>query len=129
MRIRHRQKTVGLQPVMDAYDSSAWKKRRADGLRRQAERVVEPPRDEIYRSCQLALAFERFWRRKSDVPHRGLLRDSCIGTAARFPMRRPFVRLNNMGGICESDSQSAMTPHSGAGSFRKAGIYERSDHG
>ena len=105
-------KTVGLQPVMDAYNSISRKDAEAEtGLWiRQAERVVEPPRDEIYRSCQLALAFEKILAQEKAT----CLTVDCYGSMYRQLPAFPcvgFVRLNNMGlgGICESDLQSAMT--------------------
>ena len=105
-------KTVGLQPVMDAYNSISRKDAEAETELwiRQAERVVEPPHDEIYRSCQLALAFEKILAQEKAT----CLTVDCYGSMYRQLPAFPcvgFVRLNNMGlgGICESDLQSAMT--------------------
>ena len=105
-------KTVGLQSVMDAYNSIGREEAEAETELwiRQAERVVEPPRDEIYRSCQLALSFERVLAQEKAT----CLTVDCYGSMYRQLPAFPcvgFVRLNNMGlgGICESDLPSAMT--------------------
>jgi hypothetical protein len=105
-------KTVGLQPVMDAYNSIGRGEAEAETELwiRQAEKVVEPPRDEIYRSCQLALAFEKILAQEKAT----CLTVDCYGSMYRQLPAFPcvgFVRLNNMGlgGICESDLPSAMT--------------------
>lgn len=105
-------KTVGLQPVMDAYNSIRRGEAEAETELwiRQAEQVVEPPRDEIFRSCQLALAFEKILAQEKAT----CLTVDCYGSMYRQLPAFPcvgFVRLNNMGlgGICESDLPSAMT--------------------
>ncbi len=105
-------KTVGLQPVMDAYNSIGRREAEAETELwiRQAEKVVEPPRDEVYRSCQLALAFEKILAQEQAT----CLTVDCYGSMYRQLPAFPcvgFVRLNNMGlgGICESDLPSAMT--------------------
>jgi hypothetical protein len=105
-------KTVGLQPVMDAYNSIGREEAEAETALwiRQAERVVEPPRDEIYRSCRLALAFEKILAQEKAT----CITVDCYGSMYRQLPAFPcvgFVRLNNMGlgGICESDLPSAMS--------------------
>jgi hypothetical protein len=105
-------KTVGLQPVMDAYNSIGRQEAEAETELwiRQAEKVVEPPRDEVYRSCRLALAFEKILAQEKAT----CLTVDCYGSMYRQLPAFPcvgFVRLNNMGlgGICESDLPSAMT--------------------
>ena len=105
-------KTVGLQPVMEAYNSIGRDEAEAETELwiRHAERVVEPPRDEIYRSCRLALAFEKILALEKAT----CLTVDCYGSMYRQLPAFPcvgFVRLNNMGlgGICESDLPSAMT--------------------
>jgi hypothetical protein len=105
-------KTIGVQPVMEAYNSIGRKEAEAETELwiRQAEKVVEPPRDEIYRSCQLALAFEKIVAQEKAT----CLTVDCYGSMYRQLPAFPcvgFVRLNNMGlgGICESDLASAMT--------------------
>jgi len=105
-------KTVGLQPIMNAYNSISQTAAEAETGRwvRQAERVVEPPRDEIFRSCRLALAFEKLLEDEQATA----LTVDCYGSMYRQLPAFPcvgFVRLNNLGlgGICESDLSSAMT--------------------
>lgn len=105
-------KTVGLQPVMNAYNSVSQAAAEAETDRwvRQAERVVEPPRDEIFRSCKLALAFEKLLEDEQATA----LTVDCYGSMYRQLPAFPcvgFVRLNNLGlgGICESDLSCAMT--------------------
>jgi hypothetical protein len=76
----------------------------------QAERVVEPSEDEIFRSCKLALAFEKLL----DEEEATVITADCYGTMYRQLPAFPcigFTRLNDMGlgGICESDLRSAMT--------------------
>jgi len=105
-------KTIGVQPVMDAYNSVNQKdaEEEAGVWIHQAEKVVEPPHDEIYRSCRLALAFEKILAEE----RASCITVDCYGSMYRQLPAFPcvgFVRLNNMGlgGICESDLQSAMT--------------------
>jgi L-fucose isomerase-like protein len=77
---------------------------------RGAKKVVEPSRDEILRSCRLALPFEKVLAEGKATA----LTVDCYGSMYRklpaFP-RGGFVRLNDMGlaGICESDLASGMT--------------------
>jgi L-fucose isomerase-like protein len=77
---------------------------------RQAQKVVEPSRDEIYKSCRMALAFERLLAEEQAT----VMTVDCYGSMYQKLPAFPcvgFVRLNNMGlaGICESDLISAMT--------------------
>lgn len=105
-------KCIGREPVLAAYESvperQAWDEanRWIDG----AVAVVEPSRDEIYRSCRLALAFEKIL----DEEKATVITADCYGTMYHNLPAFPCignVRLNNMGlgGICESDLRSAMT--------------------
>ena len=76
----------------------------------QAEKVVEPPRDEIFKSCKLALAFEKLL----DEENATVMTVDCYGSMYRKLPAFPcvgFTRLNDLGlgGICESDLRSAMT--------------------
>jgi len=104
--------TVGLERTLGAYeavnDGAARDeaKRWIDG----AQRVVEPDQDEIFRSCKLALAFERLMNEETA----NAITADCYGTMYRKLPAFPcigFVRLNDMGlaGLCESDLESAMT--------------------
>ena len=77
---------------------------------KKAEKVVEPDRDEIFKSCKLALAFEKLL----DEEEATVMTVDCYGTMYRKLPAFPcigFTRLNDMGlgGICEADLQSAMT--------------------
>ncbi|MCG3200014.1 MAG: hypothetical protein HUU16_17745 [Candidatus Omnitrophica bacterium] len=72
--------------------------------------VVEPPKEEIQRSCRLALAFEKLMDEEQAT---GLTVD-CYGSMYRNLPAFPcigFTRLNDMGlaGVCESDMRSALT--------------------
>jgi hypothetical protein len=75
-----------------------------------AEKVVEPSRDEIIRSCKLALALQRLL----DEEEATVIMVDCYGTMWRQLPAYPCIshcRMNNLGfgGICESDFQSALT--------------------
>jgi len=108
-------KRVELQQVLDAYNAVSDKQAEAETKRwmTEAEMVVEPSREDIFKSCKLALAFENLLNEEDAT----VMTVDCYGS-----MHRPlcqayaypcigFTRLNNMGlgGICESDLQSAMT--------------------
>ncbi len=105
-------KTVGRQRILEAYEAISPAAAEAETERwiRQAEKVVEPPRDEILRSCRLALAFEKVLAEEEATT----MTVDCYGSMYRQLPAFPcvgFVRLNNLGlgGICESDLTSAMT--------------------
>ncbi|MGQ9651309.1 MAG: hypothetical protein ACUVXJ_14465 [Phycisphaerae bacterium] len=77
---------------------------------KQAQKVVEPSKDEIVRSCRLALTFEKLLNEEKAT----VITADCYGSMYRQLPAFPcvgFVRLNNMGlgGICESDMAAAMT--------------------
>lgn len=76
----------------------------------EAETIVEPDEDEIFKSCKLALALEKMM----DQEEATVITADCYGTMWRKLPAYPcvgFTRANDMGlgGICESDLQSAMT--------------------
>ncbi len=105
-------RAVDRQRVLDAYNSISVEAAAAEtkGWIRRARKVVEPSRDEIFRSCKLALAFERLLAEEEAT----LLTVDCYGSMYRQLPAFPcvgFVRLNGLGlgGICESDLTSAMT--------------------
>lgn len=105
-------KVIGREQVLDAYNAVPDADAEAEAKRwiSQAERVVEPPRDEIVRSCKLALAFEQLLNDEDAT----LITVDCYGSMYRQLPAFPcigFTRLNDMGlgGICESDLRSAMT--------------------
>jgi len=108
-------KQTSLQRMVNAYNSINDEKAQAEALRwiEGAEMVVEPSTEEIFKSCKLALAFEKLL----DEEQATLMTVDCYGS-----MHQPlcqkyaypcigFSRLNNLGlgGICESDLSSAMT--------------------
>lgn len=108
-------KQIGLQRVVDAYKAVDDNKAEAETRRwiKGAEKVVEPSREEIFKSCKLALAFEKMLEEEDAT----VMTVDCYGTMWDTTIKLPaypclgFSRLNNMGlgGICESDLQSAMT--------------------
>ena len=105
-------KIVDRDRVLDAYNSvpDTEAKAEADRWIAQAEQVVEPSEDEIFKSCKLALAFEKLL----DEENATVFTVDCYGTMYQRLPAFPcigFTRLNDMGlgGICESDLQSAMT--------------------
>lgn len=98
--------------ALAAYESIAPAAAEAEAERwiSAATEVVEPPRDEIVRSCRLALAFEQLL----DEENATAITVDCYGSMYRKLPAFPcigFTRLNDMGlaGICESDLTSAMT--------------------
>ena len=105
-------KIIGRGRVLDVYNAipAAEAEKEAQLWISQAVRIVEPSEDEILRSCRLALAFERMMLQEEA----SVMTVDCYGTMfgklPAFPCIG-FTRLNNMGlgGICESDLESAMT--------------------
>ena len=80
---------------------------------KEAAQIVEPAKEDIFKSCKLALAFEKLM----DEEDATVMTADCYGTmfgplcrSIAFPCLG-FTRLNNMGlgGICESDLPSAIT--------------------
>ncbi len=105
-------RTIGLEPVMAEYAAvdKAAAEAETEHWIQNAEKVMEPPRDEIYRSAQLALAFERLLAKEKAT----VITVDCYGSMYRKLPAFPCVgnvRLNDMGlgGICESDLSSALT--------------------
>lgn len=106
---------IELKRVLDAYNSTSDSEARAETEQwiKGASKVVEPSRDDIFKSCKLALAFEKLL----DEEDATVMTVDCYGTMWERTIKLPaypclgFTRLNNMGlgGICESDLQSAMT--------------------
>ena len=108
-------KEVGLQRVLDACEAVDDNLAKAEAERwiGEATEVVEPSPDDVFKSCKLALAFEKLL----DEEEATVMTVDCYGSMFRplcqayaFPCIG-FTRLNDMGlgGICESDLQSAMT--------------------
>jgi len=108
-------KAVTLEQTLDAYHAIPDRQAKAETERwiREAAQVVEPSEEEIFKSCKLALAFEKLM----DEEEATVMTVDCYGTMWDKTIKLPaypcigFTRLNNMGlgGICESDLQSAMT--------------------
>jgi len=108
-------KQIQLEQVMAAYHRISDKDAREEAQQwiSEADAVIEPSEEEIFKSCKLALALE-------DVLHEEdatVMTIDCYGSMWDKTIRLPaypclgFVRLNNLGlgGICESDLRSAMT--------------------
>jgi len=108
-------KQIELKRVLDAYDavSDSRAKEEANRWINGAVKVIEPSEEEIFKSCKLALAFEKLL----DEEDATVMTVDCYGSMFK-PLCQSyaypcigFTRLNNMGlgGICESDLRSAMT--------------------
>jgi hypothetical protein len=108
-------KRIELKQVEDAYHSIKDNEARAETERwmAEADQVIEPSKTDIFKSCKLALAFEKLL----DAEDATVLTIDCYGTMWDRTIMLPaypclgFARLNNMGygGICESDLRSAIT--------------------
>jgi L-fucose isomerase-like protein len=108
-------KQITLEQVVSAYNAVSDNDAKAETDRwvKGAEKVVEPSMGNIFKSCKQALAFERML----DQEDATVMTVDCYGTMWDKTIKLPaypcvgFTRLNNMGlgGICESDLQSAMT--------------------
>jgi L-fucose isomerase-like protein len=108
-------KQIELERVVKAYNAVGDEEAKAEAGRwiKRAAKVVEPSREDIVKSCKLALAFERLL----DEEDATVMTVDCYGSMYE-PLCRAyaypcigFTRLNDMGlgGICESDLRSAMT--------------------
>jgi len=108
-------KQIELKRVLDACEavSDSQAKAESDRWVREAVKVIEPSEEEIFKSCKLALAFEKLL----DEENATVMTADCYGSMFK-PLCQSyaypcigFIRLNNMGlgGICESDLRSAMT--------------------
>ena len=108
-------KRIEREQVLDAYDAVSDSEAKAETERwiNQAKELVEPSQSDVLKSCKLALAFENML----DQENATVLTIDCYGTMWDKTIKLPaypcigFTRLNNigLGGICESDLQSAMT--------------------
>jgi hypothetical protein len=108
-------KQIGLDTVVKAYHAISEDDAQAETERwiKGAQAVIEPSRQDIYKSCRLALAFENMLAEEDAT----VLTVDCYGTMWDKTIKLPgypcvgFCRLNDMGlgGICESDLRSAMT--------------------
>lgn len=103
---------ISRERVLKVYESIPDSEAVAEAERwiRGAEKVVEPSREEIIRSCKLALALQRLL----DEEEATVMMVDCYGTMWRQLPAYPCIshcRMNNLGfgGICESDFRSALT--------------------
>jgi len=108
-------KQIELERVLAAYNAVDDREAKAEAKRwiKEAKKVVEPSDEEIFKSCKLALAFEKLL----DEEDATVMTVDCYGTMWR-PLCQAyaypcigFARLNDMGlgGICQSDLPCAMT--------------------
>jgi hypothetical protein len=105
-------KQIELNRMLDIYNSIDDKlaKKEADLWIKKAEKVIEPSKDEIFKSCKLALAFEKMLRQQKA----NVMTVDCYGSMYHKLPAFPCIgetRLNDMGlgGICESDLPCAIT--------------------
>lgn len=108
-------KQIDLKRMIDIYNSVDDTKARDETNRwiKEAVQVVEPSNEDIFKSCKLALAFEKLM----DEEDATVMTADCYGSmfgplcqSYAFPCLG-FTKLNNLGlgGICESDLPSAIT--------------------
>jgi len=107
-------KQIELARVQAGYEAVSESDAQAEAERwiQGAREVVEPRKEDIVKSCRLALAFEKLLEEEDAT----VMTVDCYGTMWDRTIKLPaypclgFVRLNNMGlgGICESDLPSAM---------------------
>jgi len=108
-------KQITLQRVLTAYNAIDDKKAQAEADKwiKGALQMIEPTKEQIFKSCKLALAFEKLL----DEEDATVMTVDCYGSmytplcrAHAFPCIG-FTRLNDMGfgGICQSDLPCAMT--------------------
>ena len=105
-------KVIGKEPILAAYESIPDKEATEEAGRwiSGAQKIIEPSKEEIVKSCKLALAFQKVL----DDEKATAMSADCYGTMYHQLPAFPcigWVRLNNMGygGICESDLRSALT--------------------
>lgn len=103
---------VNLERMMSVYNSipDSAAETETEVWMKGATEVVEPPREEVFRSCKLALAFEKLMEEEEAT----VITADCYGSMYRKLPAFPcigFTRINDMGlaGICESDLESALT--------------------
>jgi len=105
-------KQIDRDRMIRAYEAVPEPEAQAEAQRwmSAAQKVVEPSKDEIVRSCRLALAFEKLLNEEEAT----VITVDCYGTMYHQLPAFPCignVRLNDLGlgGICESDLEAAMT--------------------
>ncbi len=104
-------KQVARDRVLSLYEAVSEPDARAEADRwiKNAVAVVEPSPEEVFRSCRLALAFQRLL----DEEDATVMTVDCYGSMYRQLPAYPcvgFARLNDMGlgGICQSDLPCAV---------------------
>ena len=108
-------KQLTLERVIEAYNKTSEKDARAEAAlwTKGAFEITEPTKEEIFKSCKLALAFETLL----DEEDATVVAADCYGSifgplcqAYAYPCVG-LTRLNDMGlgGICQSDLPCAMT--------------------
>jgi L-fucose isomerase-like protein len=104
--------SVGKDRVIAAYNAVPDKEAEAETRRwiDGAEKVVEPSREEVFKSCKLALGIQKIM----DEENATAITVDCYGSMWRQLPAYPCIshsRLNSMGlaGVCESDLPSTMT--------------------
>ncbi|MHC4752808.1 MAG: hypothetical protein ACYTFW_23430, partial [Planctomycetota bacterium] len=108
-------KQIELEQVLDAYEavSDSLAKAETERWLKEADKLVEPSKADVFKSCKLALAMENLL----DQENATMMTIDCYGTMWDKTIKLPaypclgFTRLNNigLGGICESDLRCAMT--------------------
>ena len=108
-------KRIEREQVLDAYNAVSDKQAKTETERwlKEAVKVEEPSKADVFKSCKLALALENLL----DQENATVMTIDCYGTMWDKTIKLPaypcigFTRLNNigLGGICESDLASAMT--------------------
>jgi len=105
-------KRIDREQVLAAYNAVSDAEAQAETQRWMsgATKIVEPPKEEIFKSCKLALAFQRM----VDQENATLATVDCYGSMWRQLPAYPclgLTRLDDMGlaGTCESDLSSAVT--------------------
>lgn len=106
---------VTLDRMIATYNSIDDRHSKAEAERwiGEAVQVVEPSWENIFKSCKLALAFDKLLAEENAT----VMTVDCYGTMWDKTIKLPaypclgFARLNNLGlgGICESDLRCAMT--------------------
>ena len=106
-------KSLLLPDLQKAYDGASPDEARADADRwiREARKVVEPTREEIFKSSRMYIAMRNLLAEHQAVAvTMNCLGMSLIDRGMGYPCLG-FVRLNNagLGGVCEADLKSTMT--------------------
>jgi hypothetical protein len=108
-------KQIDLPRVVDAYHAVPDAAAKAETARwlEGASQLVEPSKEDVFKSCKLALAFEKLLQEENAT----VMTVDCYGSMWDKTIKLPaypclgFARLNDLGlgGICESDLRCAMT--------------------